>query len=67
MYKGFVNLKYICTDIKHKVKCQVDLIHTTVKYYVKILIKFKRKQDGKTICNKCYRQNVGCRQEMKVM
>ena len=57
----------MCINIKHKVKCQVDLIHTTVKYYVKILIKFKRKQDGRTICNKCYSQNVGCRQEMKVI
>ena len=57
----------MCINIKHKVKCQVDLIHTTLKYYVKILIKFKRKQDGRTICNKCYRQNVGCRQEMKVI
>lgn len=52
MYKGFLNLKYICIDIKHKVKCQVDLIHTTVKYYVKILIKFKKKM------GKLYATNV---------
>ena len=49
------------------VKYQVYLIHTTVKYYGKILKIIKRKQqDGQTY-DKCYEQNVDGRQEIKVI
>lgn len=45
-----------------------DLIHTTVKYYGKIYKKIERKQqDGQTIYDKCYEQNVGGRREIKVI
>ena len=55
---------FLCVCVKY----QVDLIHTTVKYYGKILRIIKRKQqDGQTIYDKRYEQNVDGRQEIKVI